>query len=79
MDARKNPKEGYLRWANRKIKEELDYFDIKLLKIMAFCIGVPVGAYFAKWVLPYWWVFILLSILAHLRPWVHAFRKRLAS
>lgn len=44
---------GYLKWANKKIREEMDYFDIKLLKTMAFCVGVPVGAYFAKWVLPY--------------------------
>ena len=66
---------GYFAWANKKIREELDYTDVKMLKIMAFCVGVPVGAYFSKWVLPYWWVFIILSVVFHLRPWYHALRK----
>jgi hypothetical protein len=65
---------GYLPWANRIIREELDYFDIKLMKTMAFCVGVPVGAYFAEWVLPNWWAFILLAILTKIRPWIKAFR-----
>ena len=67
---------GYLKWANNKIKGEMDYYDIKLLKIMAFCIGIPVGAFFSNIVLPYWWVFILVSVLAHLRPWYHAFKRK---
>ena len=72
---KKGEKMGYFAWANKKIREELDYTDVKMLKIMAFCVGVPVGAYFSKWVLPYWWVFIILSVVFHLRPWYHALRK----
>lgn len=67
---------GYVEWANKKISERLDYWDIKLMKTMAFLIGMPVGAYFAEWTLQYWWVLILLALGTKIRPWYHAFRKR---
>ena len=66
---------GYINWANKKIKEELDYWDIKLMKTMAFLIGLPVGAYFSEWTLQNWWKIILLALITKLRPWYHAFRK----
>jgi hypothetical protein len=66
---------GYLKWANEKIREELDYWDIKLMKTTAFLVGVPVGAYYSEWALPNWWVFIVLAVVCKLRPWYHSLRK----
>lgn len=61
-------------WVNSKIKR-FDWLDIKLLKIGAFCLGLPVGAYFSEKILPYWWAFIILALLFHVRSWYKSFRK----
>lgn len=65
---------GIFSWANSKIKK-IDWLDVKLIKWGMFCLGLPVGAYFSKDILPYWWVFIALCVLAHIRPWYKVFKK----
>lgn len=61
-------------WVTSKIRK-LDWLDIKLLKIGAFCLGLPLGAYFSEWILPYWWVFVVLALLFHVRTLYKSFRK----
>ena len=48
--------------------KKLGFADVQLIKLSAFCLGLAIGAYLAVWILPYWWVFILIAVLAALKP-----------
>jgi len=61
-------------WADSKVKN-LGWVDVQLIKLSVFCIGLPIGAYFSVWILPYWWVFILLALLAAIEPAYEALGK----
>ena len=67
---------GFGTWADSKIKvKKLGILDIQLIKLSALCFGLTIGAYFSTWILPYWWVFIILAIVAAIRPVYKALRK----
>ncbi|MEK6923421.1 MAG: hypothetical protein AABW84_01875 [Nanoarchaeota archaeon] len=61
-------------WMNSRIKK-FDWIDIKLIKIAALVMGLPIGAYFAAKILPYWWVFVIAAILIGIRPHYKLFTK----
>ena len=70
---KKNPKDmGWHEWLDYKASK-LDFIDIRFIGKGGFFIGVPVGAYFADWVLPYWWAFIVLALVLYIRPLKHMF------
>lgn len=61
-------------WADSKVKN-LGWVDVQLIKLSVFCIGLPIGAYFSVWILSYWWAFILLALLAAIKPAYKALGK----
>ena len=65
---------GFKTWADSKIKR-FDLVDIQFLKTAIFLFALPVGAYFSAQILPYWWVFIILSVLAGMKIWYKMFKK----
>jgi hypothetical protein len=52
---------------DKKVKK-MGWKEIQLIKLATFLITLPIGAYFASWILPYWWLFILVGIIAALKP-----------
>lgn len=46
----------------------LGWKDIQLIKASVFLIALPIGAYLSPHILPYWWAFIVLGILAAIKP-----------
>ncbi len=58
---------GFKTWSDSKIKN-INWVDVQLIKLAAFCFALPIGAYLSVWILPYWWVFILLAALAAIKP-----------
>jgi hypothetical protein len=67
---------GFGTWADSKIKvKKLGILDIQLIKLSALCFGLTIGACLSVWILPYWWIFILLAIMAAIKPIYKAIRK----
>jgi len=60
-------KMSFTSWRDSKVKK-LDWIDLKLIQLSVFCVGLPIGAYFSVWILSYWWAFILLAVLAAIKP-----------
>ncbi len=56
--------------------KRMTWVDMQLVKLSVFCIGLPVGAYLSVWILPYWWAFIFLAILAAIKPASIALSKK---
>ncbi len=46
----------------------LGWRDVQLIKAAVFLITLPIGAYLSQYILPYWWVFIVLGVLASVKP-----------
>lgn len=65
---------SFKKFTNIRMKR-LGWSDVQLIKLSALCIGLPLGAYFSVWILPYWWAFIILAILAAIKPISKAMRK----
>ncbi len=65
---------GFGEWADSKVKN-LSLVDVQLIKLAVFCFGLPIGAYFSVWILPYWWAFVLLGALAAAKPVYKALKK----
>jgi len=63
-----------INWANSKLRK-LDIWDIKLIKLSTLLIGLTLGAYFASFILPFWWIFIVVAIVLAIRPYYKAFAK----
>jgi len=57
----------YKKWANPRVRK-LNLCDIQLIKLSAFCFGLVIGAYLAVWLVPYWWLLILVAVLAAIKP-----------
>ena len=60
---------------NKAVKR-MTWVDVQLIKLSVFCVGLPVGAYLSVWILPYWWAFIILAILAAIKPVKTALENR---
>jgi len=61
-------------WGDSRVKN-LGLVDIQLTKLAAFSFALPIGAYFASQILPYWWIFIVISFLAAAKPICRVIKK----
>lgn len=52
---------------NEMVKR-MGWVDVQFIKASVFFITLPIGAYLSVWILPYWWAFIMLGILAAIKP-----------
>ena len=51
-----------------KMVKRLSWKDMQLIKASVFLITLPIGACLYQYILPYWWVFIVLGIMAAIKP-----------
>jgi len=58
-----------------KMVKRLGWKDMQLVKASAFLFGLPIGAYFSQHILPYWGVFVVLAIVAAIKPVKTALKK----
>ena len=65
---------SFITWTDSKMKK-IGWIDMKLVQFSAFCLGLLIGAYFSASILPYWWFFILLAVLAAIKPAYKVFGK----
>lgn len=56
----------FINWYNKKLKK-LNIWDVALIKISVGMFALVLGAYFAKDILQYWYVFIIIMVLAMIK------------
>lgn len=52
---------------NKKVKK-LDAWDIALIKWTVLLVGLVIGAYFKEYILPFWWMILVVAALLAIRP-----------
>ena len=59
---------AFFDWYNKRLKK-LDMWDMLLIKASVGMFALVIGAFFAEDIKPYWWVFIIIMLLAMIRPY----------
>ncbi|MDD5650515.1 MAG: hypothetical protein PHF86_08885 [Candidatus Nanoarchaeia archaeon] len=63
----------FVNWYNKRLKR-LDIWDMALIKTAVGMFALVIGAYFSKDILQYWYVFIIIMILAMIKPYYKALK-----
>lgn len=63
-----------VRWGTKHVRN-LDYFDIKLIKLYMFMFVLLLAKIFPILMAAPWWTYLLIGLVAIIRPWQHFFNR----